>query len=345
MEKIPDSSIPLENIDLTQKPFGGLPKRDPGADRFVGYGQHEEYFMRYLQEGSILNDQTLKEHERIKSLEEIEVIAEIFKRIPEFIAEYGAESTKVFPVDSVHLLNINAIENPLVKDYLEKGVAGKYNPLKERIEVLAEQGDYLNLARILIHEAIHANSFVSFQKNMILEDEQPLQTIAMRRAGLSTLQNGEYSMFKYMNEALTEELAKRFCEKYFDSIDTLKGAHQVNNSKKFNNPTRKDAPVWDVILEKLDLGTGYSYLNERIDFVAFAYTLYEKNKDIFESYEDVVKMFSKAMFTGKILDIARLTDHTFGEGMFRKIGIHYLTPSQEVEPEQIIDWLKEQKAA
>ena len=48
--------------------------------------------------------------------------------------------------------------------------------------------------------------------------------------------------------------------------------------------------------------------------------LYEENKDKFDSYEDLFKLFSAAMFKGDLLPIARLIEDTFGKGTFRKIG-------------------------
>src|SRR3989338_4959424 len=81
-----------------------------------------------------------------------------------------------------------------------------------------------------------------------------------------------------------------------------------------------DSPTFSVLGELLDPQSLYSYTNERAGFASLVELLYEKNKNEFDSYEDVFKLFSQAMFKGHLLPIARLIEKTFGKGSFRTIG-------------------------
>ncbi len=323
----------------------GLPKKDPGFDKVInlpktpeleilGLSDYPEQLIRETQKQAILSDQILREFEREKSLEEIKVIVEIMNKVPHFIQEYGAESCKAFPVDSVHILNEDDAENSKIKNYLESGTEGKYEPYHERIEIMMKVGDYYNLAKILIHELIHANSFQSLEKLSIEENDSEKFVLSPRRLGLIVNQNGKYRQFRYLNEAVTEELTKRFCRKYLPEIDSLKDKYLEEYSTQIQLDARAKNPFLDVVLEEVD-GAGSSYWNERVSAVGLIYALYEANKNDFADYEEVFKVFSKAMLTGNILTLAKLVDKTFGQGAFRRMGIFYLTPSPKVTPDEL----------
>ena len=64
----------------------------------------------------------------------------------------------------------------------------------------------------------------------------------------------------------------------------------------------------------------YPYHDERQQFNALVDELYVKNKDDFESREQVFDLFANATLTGRLLTVARLIEKTFGKGSFRMIG-------------------------
>jgi hypothetical protein len=47
---------------------------------------------------------------------------------------------------------------------------------------------------------------------------------------------------------------------------------------------------------------------------------YERNPGHFTSTEEVFKVFAEAVLSGRLLELARLIDQTFGKGAFRKLG-------------------------
>ena len=64
----------------------------------------------------------------------------------------------------------------------------------------------------------------------------------------------------------------------------------------------------------------YPYHDERQQFNALVDELFERNKEDFESREQVFNLFAEATMTGKLLPIARLIEKTFGKGSFKMIG-------------------------
>jgi len=49
--------------------------------------------------------------------------------------------------------------------------------------------------------------------------------------------------------------------------------------------------------------------------------IYQRNKGEFGSEEEIFKTFAKAVLTGRLMELARLIDNTYGKGSFRKLGI------------------------
>lgn len=48
--------------------------------------------------------------------------------------------------------------------------------------------------------------------------------------------------------------------------------------------------------------------------------IYEKNKDEFESEEEIFNLFARATMSGRLLPLARVIEKTYGKGAFRKLG-------------------------
>ncbi len=71
---------------------------------------------------------------------------------------------------------------------------------------------------------------------------------------------------------------------------------------------------WKIVVHEWRYGTERQRLKELIA------TLYEANKTLFKNEEDVFAYFAKAVFTGRLLDIARLVEKTLGKGAIRTLG-------------------------
>lgn len=62
-----------------------------------------------------------------------------------------------------------------------------------------------------------------------------------------------------------------------------------------------------------------SYVDQRRQFNNFIDDIFSKNKDSFETTEDIFKLFAEYYFAGKVMPIARLVEKTYGKGSFRNI--------------------------
>jgi hypothetical protein len=148
-------------------------------------------------------------------------------------------------------------------------------------------------------------------------------------------------LFGFMNEALTEELTKRFGERYFSDIDLLKDEF-AEYKKTGIESTSDNMPLRSVLSELTKSGLPSAYTSERAHFVMLLTALYEKNKDRFDTYEDVFKVFASAMFNGELLPVARLIEGSFGKGSFRQIGESF---KEKEDPSFVTDLLLNLKKA
>jgi len=297
----------------------GINSRNPGPDRILGLGEQSEAHLRNKGALEILEKQGLEAFEREKTPEEMEIIFNVLDRMPDFIREYGSVPERFVSAEQVHILDETKADSEEVRSMLESGTAGTYSPVSGRIKILPKQNDYLHMAHVLVHELVHANSFSS----MSFDDSGAEgKKASLRRLGLSANEKGNTfpNLFKFLNEAVTEELTIRFCEKYFMDIRLTREA--FNKYEREGKPAQVEefGSTFSVVEKTMDPNNLYSYANERFRFASFAEAIFHNNKDRFESYEDVLKVFSQAMFTGNLLPIARLVEKTYGKGSFRKVG-------------------------
>ena len=64
----------------------------------------------------------------------------------------------------------------------------------------------------------------------------------------------------------------------------------------------------------------YGYLEFREVLKTFIDEIYEKNKDMFNSKDDIFKLFAQAAVGGQVLPLARVWEKTYGKGSFRDLG-------------------------
>jgi hypothetical protein len=314
--------------------------KNPGLDRVLGRGINEESLKNRQAMSIILGNQEMESFERAKTPEEKQLVQDILDRIPEFVKEYGLETPKLTIPAQVHILDNSNPETEEIKGFLERNMTGAYVPKLGRIEILlAADENMFNLGHILAHELMHANSFESIVVNLTGKNIKNQLPIYERRFGFSIsrgMSEEEKRFFEYMNEAITEELALRFSERYFMDIEITRDSFLAYKKKikedtgKDDNANTTEISVIGRILEVTRDNPLYSYKAERVEFAVLMKDLWEKNRDRFPSYEDVFKMFSKAMFTGKILEVARLIEKTYGKGSFREMGELTKNPAGDV---------------
>jgi hypothetical protein len=183
-----------------------------------------------------------------------------------------------------------------------------------------EQPTRARFLHSVFHETVHFKSYTSFDI-----DVAGPKTLGGRRLGLSAREGGS-RVFVPLNEAVTEELTKRFIR---GQEDRLKDEADIRNLQK----ARSEYPAGDVedifsvevsgrTVEggtKLAL-TGFGYRTERKALNLLLDKLAERNPKAYMKREDWFDEFASAMFNGHLLQLARDIEETFGKGRFRELG-------------------------
>ena len=292
----------------------------------------------------ILNDNVTRSYEVAKSPEWIEALKQINSFLREFVSEYGGEFIDV-PAKNIHVINRQDLPSNASDKAQEFG--GLYSPESQAIFIFVDSS-YTNLKAAIrvVHELLHFNSFQSLQdaskgKKFHLErdedDEEELVILGPKRIGFEIFSEKKNKVFFYnLNEAITEELIKRFDKRYFGKLTLTKEEYEereLRRSEITEKPGKDDSHeiMADDLAVARDFETkdgppiklreGYGYSEEREKLNALIGEIYVKNSESFSSEEDVFKMFAEAVMTGRLLKVARIIEKTFGKGSFRQFGI------------------------
>jgi len=295
--------------------------RESGLSKVIARNPEEEknitaFFKRTME------NQTSLPFEREKTESQTGVIEEILKYLPEFIKQYRGVPV-MFSADNVHVIDpekMSAEEKEKFK-YMLRG-AGTYDANDQKLISQYQPGDEkknLKFAYSILHEIMHLESFQSYQ-------QIKSHAITDRRLGISMVsyKDGK-SYFLDINEAVTEELSKRFAEKYFGKMEVLQPELDKKDSwKRHLKPHAKhrgeNLRYVEDVEGKSPTFFYHTYKDEREQLNELIADLYEKHKGRFESPEKVFDLFARACMTGKVLELARLIEDTYGKGAFRDLA-------------------------
>lgn len=274
----------------------------------------------------------LQDIEREKTSEEMQIISLVNGATNKMRQKYDLEHFNI-PPENIHII--------VEKKWPKKGSSGLFN-LKEQSIFVCEKSSNIAFAKIVFHEMIHFKSYTAVQ---ITQEEQP--RFQAYRLGLTVqTRDGQKEYFRNVNEAVTEELTKRFIGEFFRDPLFVEEINKTNDVKKKYPHTRTSSGeilfdedvfyaemrskaqrrVIDSLSENgddldLEISTeNFTYKQERKIFYILIDKLYTKNPSIFKNREEVFETFAKGMITGNILPVGRLIDTTFGKGTFRQIG-------------------------
>lgn len=308
---------------LPEKKF----ERKSGFVRILGIEEAEEQKALEIAGQFFKEKQKFLEEEVKKTAEQKELIAFISQKLPEFVKRYGGDPL-VISEDKIHILP---------DKYFSGQARAFYHLTKQNIYIRnVSDRPLIDFAKSLVHEELHWNSFQSIQFG---EKEEK-----MRRAGFKIVkgQESESAYFKSMNEAVIEELTKRFCNEFFKQAPVLKEEVEKLEAVKRHraeiaSQSNIDPAVMDEWLKEAAYVAPasaeenaeeaiihrYAYVKERRELNQLIAELYENNKNDFQSEEEVFILFAKAVLNGRLLPVARLVEKTFGKGAFRKLGEHF----------------------
>lgn len=268
------------------------------------------------------NDQefeVLKGKEREKTPEEVEIINLVNGLTNEIRQKYGLEEFDI-PPENIHVVKNN--------QWVQKGHDAVFNSILQAV-AMREQPAKLVFAKKVLHEMIHFKSYGAWQ---VVQGEKP--ELDAYRIGIAIYsRDGKTGYFKNLNEALTEEIAKRHTTKLFDNSVFTQELKQTKGIM-FEHPkavTESGEPLFDGDTfyaeaidrqgDRIEIETDkFGFPEERKALNFLIDKLFERNRGSFQNREEVFELFAKRMMTGNTPPLGELIDKTFGRKTFKKIG-------------------------
>jgi hypothetical protein len=276
--------------------------RNPGPDKILSSSQDSResaadmYLNSFLDE---IENPKLEKGERQRTPEEKHFINTLITIVDSYLRRHDI-TPKLIVEERIKFFE------PLPISIEQTEELGGSTNTSQNIKIYAQQNDFSSIAHTGLHEIIHAQSFISLETEVFeIEEDFFAGGATTRRFGLEILDSSTgTSAYKYLNEAMTEELALHIAEQEF--------------------PLRTvTAPI---ILDK-----NSAYSTERQKLNELTRVLYERNKELFSSEESVMSLLADAIFTGKILEFARILEKTFGKGSFRELGERFAERDPKIE--------------
>ncbi len=224
--------------------------------------------------------------------------------------------------------NIHIVPESLYKEIDEgKNLGATFQ--KEQIIVLNAEKNMNFFGRVstIFHEIIHLKGYFSLEAQ---ED-----SLKLRRSGLKMNTSfkkekniGNFNLFHGLNEAVVAEIEKEYFKELVGQNQFLKKEYEWESSEEAQKLKEKIAEEnginADEILSVNKNGKNFetfSYIIQRKVLNYIVDQIYKDNEDKFNSRDDVMKLFFKAHFDGKIINLAKLIEKSFGKKAFRVIGI------------------------
>lgn len=298
-------------------------KKESAVDRVLDIDPKEEKDilkqMKEIYENPDVNLAARKNLEKKKTSQELRIIEGINQYLPEFIKNYGGQFLAIKPENIVFIdkKKLSKKEKKRLKNSKVPALCASKAQLiifqKPETKFLLEK------TRFLVHEMLHFCSFTSLTKYQ--------GEIVPRQEGIGFLARKKGKIFlEKLNEAIIEQLAIEFAQKYFKAIPDLKEAVQAREefieADPFDESRRDVAYIHTEEMPsgqyKTTIDKYNSHISERKTLNSLTKKIYRKNQDKFQTPEDVFKVFAQAALTGKIAEMARLIE-TLGRGYFKKI--------------------------
>ncbi len=307
-------------------------ERLSSINKVAGGTEEQQKIVHETYEQEFLTEKFIEKGEREKTPEEKEIIAALVMELNDFLGKYGAKPLNLEETH-IHILDKSKMSQEELENF-EKTYPDSFGFYQAEEQGVVISGwdvlNHLELANMIVHELIH---FLSYGSAIIdkatLEESKNLKiNIHIHRTGLSVqkiMGENRVSYFNDINEAVTEELTKRFGER-FKKIPLLAEEYEnvLKVREKYSNPDilatkirTIDKPE-SIVTETMVKGYGYKEHRENLN--SLIKEIYEKRKDDFASEEEIFTIFAKAAMTGEVKELATLMDSTLGAGTFKKIA-------------------------
>jgi len=307
-------------------------------ERVVGNISEAEKEQILRDKGERFDDQSfedLKGKEREKTPEELQIISLANETTNEIRQRYGLEDFDI-PPENIHVITEEAWPR-------EKSTAF-FNSMLQGV-AMREKLSNVAFMKTVFHEMLH---FKSYNAAQVPDGENP--ELDEYRLGLTVCtRDGKERYFVNLNEAVTEEMTKRFMKKLLTNplfADEIRQTRDVmtmhrqaitDSGKPLFDGDTFYAEVqgdksWRESVDRLFgrrvLGSGvtkiaiegFTYRSERRVLNTLIDKIFERNLDKFQDREEVFEIFAKGMITGNILPVGKTIERTFGNGRLRQIG-------------------------
>ena len=179
----------------------------------------------------------------------------------------------------------------------------------------------------IFHEIIHLKNYLALEahEDLYKPYHSGLKISASRKKSEKI---GFFTAFSGLNEAVVSEIEKKYFLQLIRDNQFLKDEYHWETSKEAQELKEKVAKEKnrksDEIMWISKDGKNFNffpYYEQRKVLNYIVDSLYEDNANKFNSRDEVMKLFFKSHFDGKLLPIARLIEKSFDKGAFRIIGM------------------------
>ncbi len=290
-------------------------------DRIVGKVSEEEkiaIFNKRQKRFETKDIEGIKTLEKEKTPEELKILLEVNEATNELRRKYGLTDFNI-PEENMHLIR--------KEEWKTEGEIAVSLPEMERI-LLRERERRIQFAQSAFHEETHLKSYNALQKmsdcDKVEKYRHGLRIFPRSQEKLDSIPEG---YFHDLNEGVTEELTRRYI---MSQVDNPLYSDEFAETKELREFAKKNGmrELLDEEIFSLYRVPGsneiraekFAYKNFRVALYQIRKTLAEKHPDKFKNSDEVLDVFARAMFTGKMFELSSLMEETFGKGTMRAIG-------------------------
>lgn len=273
--------------------------------------------------------EVLEKFESAKLPHEVLAIEKANEITNSILEEFGLKPFDI-PERNIHIIPEDHFKK-LTKDLVKDQEVGALTFQKRQMILinsdLHSHSVAIDMAATILHEMIHLKGFLSLEA---YEDLCKFYRSGMKifpsRKKMEEM--GYAEIFKGLNEAIVTEIQKKYLPQLIKENRLLVEEYRWQSSNEIQNLKKKiaqnlrikpDEIIW-VSKDGKSLNV-FPYYEQRVVLNYIVDVIFEDNKEKFSSREDVMKLFFKSHFDGKLLEIARLIKKSFGPDAFRIIGM------------------------
>ncbi|MCC6520834.1 hypothetical protein IT403_02545 [Candidatus Nomurabacteria bacterium] len=267
-------------------------------------------------------EEELRKHEYPKSEKEISVINFANQETSRLMKEAGIEPYDI-PTENFHIIPSDLYKKAGGDNSIARAFTNKQGILFDAQEF---RDNPLHFGSTAIHESLHLKAHLSLE---VQEKGEKIRKTPYREGvTIKALQGHDFHRhFAGLHETIVAETQKRLLPKLLDcpALITQKEWLLSDEAKKIKNELieKRKIPESDIIWvgkKGDDDWESIQYTQQRKVLNYVCDEIKKQFPNEYKNIDDVYKVFLNAHFTGRLLDIAKIVEKTFGEGSFRILG-------------------------